>query len=602
MGAAIACLVGITMGMADASMIERWGGFALFGLIASFLAREILVRRRTQRREHALRSKLRDHQEANRLLRLTEATAKVGHWRVDLASEEVYWSDGTFAIHGIEPGDTPSLDKAIECYHPDDRHIVNQAVEFSRKSGKPYTFRARLIRADGEVRFTESTALVEFDQAGEPVALFGVFGDRTEEEEMHRELRHARNEARAMAQAKTAFLAKMSHEIRTPMNGVMGFAELLSLSELNREQGRHVDLILESGKTLQTLLNDILDLSKIESGNVEIIEAATNPSHLVRRVTQLVEPLAREKAIDLRHEIDPTLPPFVLLDGLRLRQILNNLLSNAIRFTDRGTVSLAVKHSDGKLTFTISDTGIGIADTMQEEIFNAFTQDKRSGAKQRGGTGLGLAISRQLAHLMGGTLSVQSMVGNGSSFTLTLPLTPAEPPEGRKAPSPSITGDPCNGCSCRILLAEDYDINQELICEMGRRLGFTFEVAEDGSQAVDMVIDARNAGQPYSLVLMDLQMPRMNGIEAVSAIRKAGIDAAELPVIALTANAFADDVEACLAAGMQEHVAKPIELMQLRDAIKRWLRGYKTAGQSFVNSTSRAVAGSSELRRHCRRS
>ncbi|WP_162627758.1 ATP-binding protein [Erythrobacter sp. KY5] len=583
--ASLACLVAcagavaaIVLGLVQTGSNDEFGIAAIICLLAAVVLREAVSRHRAKFRNEDLRSKLRRLEEANRLLELTETTARVGHWRLDLATNEVYWSPGTFAIHGVDGGSPPPLDKAIELFHEDDRGIVENAVEQSRQTGVPFEFRARLIRADGCVRHAQSTALVEFDDDGAPVALFGVFCDRTEEEEMQTNLRKARNEANAMAEAKSSFLARMSHEIRTPMNGVMGFADLLSRSELSHDQARHVELITESGKALQTLLNDILDLSKIESGEFRIKEEPVNVSHLVKRTVQLFEPLAREKVIGLSFEVSDTLPQFAMLDALRLRQVLSNLLANAIRFTDRGGVRVIVAPSPLGIDFTVKDTGTGIPESMVEAIFDPFLQADGGKNSPRGGTGLGLAISRQLAELMGGDLRVESTEGLGSAFTLGLPLVPATAIE--KSPQPAlarIEENPCAGCQCRILLAEDFDINQELIREMGKQLGLDFDLVEDGKAAVDAVISASARGKPYSLVLMDVQMPRMDGLEATRAIRAAGFDAESLPIIALTANAFEDDIEACRQAGIQEHVAKPLELNRLREALQRWLKGTVTA-------------------------
>ena len=545
---------------------------ALFG--GALLFRETTLRLKLQEQAREYSKALLMAEEKNRLLNLTASTAKVGHWRIDLATDEIYWSPQTFAIHGLEPGIPPALDAAIEFFHPDDREIVEQSVEGSRKTGKPYTFQARLIRADGATRYTESTALVELDENGVPTALFGVFRDRTDDEIMQIELRKARDEAREMARAKTSFLTKMSHEIRTPMNGVVGFAELLSLSPLGAEQRRHVELIVESGKALQTLLNDILDLSKIEAGKFELRKERIDLPHFINRVAQTVEPMAREKSIAISSDLAHDLPQYIEIDGLRLRQILTNLLTNAVRYTDAGKVMLRVDQNGGELQFSVRDTGIGISADMLDNVFQAFTQELSDADQHRGGTGLGLTISRQLAELMGGSLTVISAEGKGSTFTLTIPMVVTSAPAEPKAPPLSAEGTPPSVYDCRVLLAEDYDINQELIRDMGRQLGLKFEIAEDGLEAVDMVIEAQTQGQPYSLVLMDLQMPKLNGIEATRAIRSAGISGAELPIIALTANAYADDIQKCLDAGMQEHLAKPLELARLRQSLQGWLGGY----------------------------
>ncbi|WP_299194056.1 ATP-binding protein [uncultured Erythrobacter sp.] len=544
----------------------------VLGLGATALGlREFSVRMQFSAQAAASAASLQGLRDKVRWLKMTEAHAKVGHWRLDLVTNEVFWSDATFAIHGLKPAGTPPLEDAISFYHPDDQQTVREKIERSRSSGQPYAFKARLIGADGVTRHVDSGASVVSAPDGTPAALFGVIRDRSDEEEMQRELREARDEAKALARSKGTFLARMSHEIRTPMNGVLGFAELLHNSELNPQQKRHIDLIVESGKSLQTLLNDILDLSKIEAGKVEVTPGTVDLMHLLYRVTQMAEPAAREKGIGLVYDTSPDLPRHVVLDALRLRQVLGNLLANAVRFTDEGGISLSASCVEGKLRFAVCDTGCGIASGMQDEIFDPFTQERSHATLTRGGTGLGLAISRQLAGLMGGTLTVRSEPGEGSVFTLTVPLVGCAAPEkGPKqdGPTPIRSGSKHNA---RILLAEDYDINRELITDMGTRLGHEIECAEDGIEAVTLIQHARAIGRPFSLVLMDLQMPRLDGLEATQRLRKDGVTPEELPIIALTANAFADDVENCLNAGMQAHLSKPVSLERLEAALDQWL-------------------------------
>ena len=528
-------------------------------------------------------------EEAVRQLELTETSAKVGHWRINFLTNKVYWSAGCFQIHDVKDGQTPELGDAINFYHPDDRKMVADAIEASRLTAKPLSFKARLQLKGGDLRYVMCTSKAEYDADGQITGLFGVLIDRTEDEEMQRELRAARNSADAMTLAKSAFFARMSHEIRTPMNGVIGFADLLSISDLDGQQERYVDLIRDSGKSLQTLLNDILDLSKIKAGEFEIRSGPTNLRHLISRTTQLFEPQAREKAITLKNEIDVQLSDFVRLDGLRLRQIISNLFSNAIRFTKVGGIVLTVEKIGSQISFAVSDTGTGISPNMLEAIFDPFAQETSLCKKYTGGTGLGLAISRELAELMGGTLKVESTVGTGSTFTLMLPFVPAKQQRTSDLDKPKCPrSDADTPSNSRVLLVEDYDINQELICEMGRRIGLSFEIAEDGQLAVDAVLDAENAGAPFALVLMDLQMPVLGGLDAARAIRDAGIDAARLPILALTANAFADDLERCLKAGMQEHIAKPVELHRLHAAMEKWLPSYEKRRTSPV-TTSRIV-------------
>lgn len=599
-GSAVACAI-VWLGLA--SFRQTADGPATIGMMAILILaialREVSTRNERGRQTRKIDAKVREIEEKNRLLSLTETYANVGHWRLDTRTNEVFWSAGTFALHGVTHGKEPELEDAINFYVPEDREMVAASVNAAKSSGKPISFRARLLRTDGEARDAEVVARVEKDASGATTALLGVIRDRTDEETMQNNLRDARDEARALADTKSVFLAKMSHEIRTPMNGVVGFAQLLAISDLTNEQSRHVDLIIDSGNALQTLLNDILEFSKAEAGEIALRPEATDLRKLLARILSLTAPAAREKGINLTHKISSDVPRYIEIDSLRLRQILSNLLSNAVRFTDKGHVDLHIELVDGGLNFTVRDTGAGIDPAMQEAVFDPFTQDNARESTRRGGTGLGLAICRHLSELMGGALCLESAIDAGSTFTLTLPLVLAPAPIHEvDTPRLARPSAPCLGCSCRVLLAEDYDINQELMCDMARQVGVTMDVAEDGAVALEMVLSAHQKSQPYSMVFMDLQMPNMGGIEATRAIREAGFDAANLPIIATTANAFDDDVRACFAAGMQGHIAKPIDMQVLVSTLAKWLNGFATGEDAVGRNPADNASGT---RKPCQR-
>ncbi len=603
--AALACgLLAFALAIVDAfspvlSALPFSPALIVFGFAGmGFGLRELSVRAQFSAQADRYAASRKELEAKNRWFNITEAHARVGHWRLNLSTNAVFWSNATYAIHGLKPGTPPSLEDALSFYHEDDRELVARNIERSRKTGQPYTFRARIIGADGQLRYVDAGASSECDASGTPIAMFGVIKDRTGEEEMQEDLRSARDAAKALANSKGQFLARMSHEIRTPMNGLLGFAELLERSDLSAEQRRHTDLIIDSGKSLQTLLNDILDLSKIEAGKTEINVKNVEIRHLVNRVKQMTEASAREKSINLICDTAPNVPHNVDVDGLRLRQILSNLLANAVRFTERGTVSLTVRLRDSgpdgsrSLLFAVSDTGAGISPALQDRIFDPFTQEHTDQTDLASGTGLGLAISRQLAELMGGTLTLRSELGQGSVFTLSVPLASASETEDPViGGSPPILGQPATAITVinpvRILLAEDYDINRELITDMTRQMGVEVECAEDGQEAIEMVHAARAEGQPYGLILMDLQMPILGGLEATERLRAAGISEQELPIVALTANAFADDIENCLAAGMQAHLAKPVSMQRLANALNKWA----TAEGLAPSSDGREISG-----------
>ena len=389
---------------------------------------------------------------------------------------------------------------------------------------------------------------------------------------LERELDQARRRAEALGDAKSSFLAQMSHEIRTPMNGVIGFTKLILDGELNDSQRRHAELIADSGRAMMRLLNDILDLSKIEAGHLRVLSEPFELAHAIRASAKLMAPAVQQKGLRFECIVAPDVPPMMIGDGLRLRQILINLIGNAVKFTSEGSISVRATVEGAMVHVEVADTGIGIVLERQAAIFQRFVQADDGITPKYGGTGLGLAISMQLATLMGGTLTVSSEPGRGSCFLLAVPLRlPEVAPEAAPLAEPGRIALPEHR-AVHILVAEDHDVNQMLIRELLERRGHRIDVVDDGEAAVAAVAASVAAHTPYDLVLMDMQMPVMDGIEATRRIRAAGHDPAALPIIALTANAYADDIAACLSAGMQAHLSKPLDDADLDGAIRRWAR------------------------------
>lgn len=372
--------------------------------------------------------------------------------------------------------------------------------------------------------------------------------------------------ADAASRAKSDFLASMSHELRTPLNGLLGFARLLRSAPLEEPHKRYVELLNDSGKHLHALINDILDFSKIEAGKMAFEDTAIELRSLIDGAVAIAAPAAADKRLTLDCRFDDRLATFVRGDPNRVRQVLLNLITNAIKFTATGDIELRVTPAEGaRVRFEIQDTGIGIAPDDQAKLFRRFEQLDPGTSRSHGGTGLGLAISASLVRLMAGEIGVASRVGAGATFWFELPLP--EIPVGELDPGVpaerSRTGERSRSLS--ILVAEDVPMNQMLIQSLLDSLGHRCELVGDGQQAVEAAAATR-----YDIILMDLQMPVMNGLDAARAIRGFTAPASLVPIIALTANAFAEDITACKEAGMNDFVPKPLDFDRLALAIDRW--------------------------------
>jgi len=472
---------------------------------------------------------------------------------VDPEGKFLYCSPAVRHITGREPDaflQNPAL--LLDIVHPEDRVALGHHLDELHVSTEGMCRQEfRILKPDGAEVWVEHVCVPVFDAEGAYLGRRASNRDVTERVKIHVELRAAKTAAEAAAVAKSAFLANMSHEIRTPLNGIIGLARIGERENRGRKTGETCARILKSGQHLQGIIDDILDISKIEAGKMGIATTPMNLRAVVHEALALVAARAEEKALAVHFSPPQGLPDWVMGDALRLRQILVNLLSNAIKFTERGTVTLTLTRAGEHTRFAVADTGIGMTAEQCARLFQPFEQADNSTTRKFGGTGLGLALSQNLARLMGGAIAVASTPGEGSVFTLSLSLHETDAHLSSAGYASLTSGQRLAGL--RLLAAEDMEINRIVLDDLLVQEGAQVTLVCDGAQAVEAV---RENPRGFDVVLMDVQMPVMDGREATRQIKRIAPD---LPVIALTAHALAEERQLSSAAGMDAHLTKPID-------------------------------------------
>ncbi|HXQ45732.1 MAG TPA: ATP-binding protein [Caulobacteraceae bacterium] len=502
---------------------------------------------------------------ANSQRRLSLATeiANISVWEMDYRNRQLS-SDGAEVTSGHD-STYESMERDIwQGVHPNDVERAQAMWDEHVNTGAPYRLVHRMMRRDGPHYWVETASEAIKDERGRIVRVVGVIRNIDQEKRAELALAKARDDAEAANRAKSLFLATMSHEIRTPLNGVLGMTQAMAMDDLTPVQRERLGVVHASGEALLAILNDILDLAKIEAGKLELEEIDFDLEEIVRGAHQAFTAQANAKGLEFSLDIRGA-EGLYRGDPTRIRQILYNLVSNALKFTDEGEIRVTARWGSETLTVTVADTGVGIPADRLPLLFGRFAQADASTTRRFGGTGLGLAICRELALMMGGLIQVESAPGVGSIFTLSLPLErvgDARAPSLPAAPAPEAA---THALSLRVLAAEDNTVNQLVLKTLLHQVGIEPVVVANGAEAVEAW-----KAQDWDVILMDVQMPKMDGPSATKAIRaaEAAEGRARTPIIALTANVMAHQLADYFAAGMDGHIAKPVEAARLFEALE----------------------------------
>jgi signal transduction histidine kinase/HPt (histidine-containing phosphotransfer) domain-containing protein len=527
---------------------------------------------------------MKEREEAYRALRISESRlaeaqqiAKLGSWEFDNEQNAFFLSPAVYNILEQDPRNFfPTIDKLLDLIHIEDRDTVN-AIWKSAIQGKPFDIDFR-INTSSKIKFTHSQGRVVLNSEGQLEKIIGTLQDITERKSAEHEIMKAREQAENSMKVREVFLANMSHEIRTPMNAILGFTRLLCETTPTAEQKAYIDAIHFSGENLLVIINDILDLSKIQSGKMTIEKCEFDLHELISGIIAVLRPKALEKGLRLTSKIGSQIPSVIQGDSVRLNQILTNLISNAIKFTEKGSVSLEInsiisENHDILLEFKVTDTGIGIPADKQSLVFENFVQASSDTTRKYGGTGLGLAIVKSLVELQDGKISVESTLREGSTFTVHLPYEKVNhqlPRPSQQLSSVNDSMDQLRGTM--VLVAEDNLVNQMLVRKVLDKVGCKVDIASNGLEAIE-----RLKSKKYEVILMDVQMPEMDGFETTRYIRNQLPGGTEIPIIAMTAHAFGSDVTKCLTSGMNDYISKPFKSEELYSKLIKYVQGSQPA-------------------------
>jgi two-component system CheB/CheR fusion protein len=524
-------------------------------------------------------------------LRLAMEFGRIGCWQWDIKHNIIYWDKSMFQMMGLPDaeGELNTIETFYQRVYPDDLPQLQEYITEVIRRRSDYESEFRITRADnGQVRWLGAKGGLLFNEQGEPFSMFGVHYDVTEEKSLKMELEAARQTAEAASQVKSEFLANMSHEIRSPLTAVLGYSDLI-LVETDRKKARDFAVkIKQNGQYLLEIVDDVLDLSRAEANKLILREERFSPQRLMADLCSVMRMRAREKGIDLSLCAEGEIPETIEGDPIRLRQILLNLIGNAVKFTSQGQIVVTMRlenpgNGEYMLAFEVHDTGIGIAPGDLERMFEPFEQAETSSSRRYQGAGLGLTISKHLSEMLGGTITVRSELGRGSVFTVRLP-TGSLHDIRRVSLDPNLlitvhTTWPAETqyqLNARVLIVDDIEDVRVLLEQILCGAGASVKTAADAEQALQCVAQAEESGDAFDLILMDIMLPGMDGVEAVRRLRAGGF---RRPIVALTAAARESDRQRCLQAGCNDYFCKPIEDEHLLAMVDNYTQGVKSLTQ-----------------------